>query len=186
MINKIYIFRLVSLLALITLTCGAVPGLSSATPTLWILVPPASTPLQSISSPPALAGTPAATNPPVDQKEISILRCQNNPSTGILPIGTSVVLVWGWATDNESKRQEIISISSFTLKVDGVIQDISKAVMDLETDNVVFWKLSIGVLPGGTHEVILHPTLSRNFTESSGSYQAGPQPEELCELKIDG
>ncbi len=175
----------IGLLVIISLACSFVPGLSAATPTLDVVVLPVPSLIQ-----PVLSGstTPSASLPPApatNQQEISILKCQNNPNTGIVPAGTSVVLVWGWATDNESKRNEIISISSFTLTLDGVSQDMSNAVTVLESDTIVFWKLSIGALPPGTHEVSLHPVLSRNFTESSGSFTAGPQPEEVCKLIVE-
>ena len=184
--NEKTLFQLVAFLTGLALACSAVPGLSIATPTLWVVVPLASAPAQPISSPVSIPGTPAATNAPVDQKEISILKCQNNPGTGIVPVGTSVILVWGWATDNASKRDEIISISSFTLVIDGVSQNTGTAALEYVSDNTVFWKASVGVLPAGTHEVILTRILSRNFSESSGSLNAGPQTAEVCELIVQG
>jgi hypothetical protein len=119
-----------------------------------------------------------------NQQEVSILGCQNDPNTGIVNAKTPVVLVWGWSTDDETKRGEAISISSFILEVDGKAQDTSKAQRTLKSTTSVFWRLSIGTLSPGVHEVRLIRIFAQDFTDSEGTISAGRQEAEICELTI--
>jgi hypothetical protein len=167
-------------LALLALACNSLSGLAGATPTVWVLAPTISPPTMSVPVATVMVSPSSNGNP----QEVSILKCQNKPSTGIVPAKTPIVLVWGWATDNETKRDEIISISSFIVEVDGKAQDTGRAERILESTNTVFWKLSIGQLSPGTHEIKLTQILARDFAESSGTLPAGRQGEEICELVV--
>ena len=129
---------------------------------------------------PAYVETSAASK----EQEVSILGCQNNPNSGIVKSGTSIILVWGWSTDDEVKRDEIISISSFVLELDGQAKDVGKAQQILKSTNSVFWRLSIGDLPPGIHEVRLTRIFAREFSDSDGTFPAGRQETEICELTI--
>jgi hypothetical protein len=115
-----------------------------------------------------------------NQQEVGILGCQDNPNTGIVNAKTPVVLVWGWNTDDETKRDEVISISSFILEVDNKVQDTSKAQQMLKSTTQVFWRLPIGALSPGIHEVKLIRILSQEFTDSNGTTPAGRQGAEIC------
>ncbi len=118
------------------------------------------------------------------QQDVSILGCQNNPNIGVVDAKTPVVLVWGWSTDDELKRDEIISISSFILEVDGKAQNVSNAQQTLKSTTSVFWRLSIGKLSPGIHEVKLTRIFSRDFTDRAGITSAGRQETEICELTV--
>ena len=119
-----------------------------------------------------------------NEQEVSILGCQNDPNTGIIKSDIPIVLVWGWSTDDEVKRDEIISISSFVLQVDGQAKDVSQAQQILRSTNHVFWRLPIGALPPGMHEVQLTRIFAKEFTDSDGTFPAGRQETEICELTI--
>lgn len=129
---------------------------------------------------PAYVETSAASK----EQEVSILGCQNNPNSGIVKSGTPIILVWGWSTDDEVKRDEVISISSFVLEMDGQAKDVGKAQQVLKSTNSVFWRLPIGVLPPGIHEVRLTRIFSKEFSDSEGTSPAGRQETEICELTI--
>ncbi len=129
---------------------------------------------------PAYVETNAASN----EQEVSILGCQNDPNAGIVRTGTPIVLVWGWSTDDEIKRDEIISISSFVLEVDGQAKEVGRAQQILKSNNSVFWRLPIGALPSGIHQVRLTRITAREFTDSDGTILAGRQETEICELTI--
>lgn len=118
------------------------------------------------------------------QQEVSIMNCQNDPNAGIVKAGTPVVLTWGWTTDNEIKRDEVISISSFIVAVDGKTQNINEAQKVLKSTNTILWNLSIGKPAPGIHEISLVRILSQDFTESSGTTPAGRMATEVCELVV--
>ncbi len=171
------------------LACSSVPGLAVATPTLWAVQPWISVPgqpeLAATSEEAVLAATlaapvPTGTNP----VEVGILKCQNDPSVGVVRAQTPVVLVWGWSTDDQTKRDEFISISSFALEVDTQRPDLSNAQRILESATLVRWKLPIGELPPGTHEIRLTTILARSFSEAGGTYPSGPQSDEICHLVV--
>ncbi len=125
-------FRIVIALLLPVLACSSVPGLAGATPTIWVSQPWISVPGPTEATATSAGPIPNATFPVpiptgVNPLEVGILKCQNNPSAGIVPAQTPIVLVWGWSTDNETKRDEFISVSSFVLAVDDQPQDMSSA-----------------------------------------------------------
>jgi len=185
------IARVALLMGLIfpVLACGSIPGLARPTPTVWVAEPWISVPeeqsVMGTSLAPAPSGTAAgigATAPtPV---EIGILKCQNNPSTGVVPAQTPIVLVWGWATDNEAKRDEFLSIGTYVVRVDTLEQDMNGAQRNLEDEGTVRWNLPIGQLPAGNHEVRLTTILAKSFTESSGTYPAGQLEDIVCQLDV--
>jgi hypothetical protein len=171
------------------LACSSVSGLAGATPTVWIPEPWISVPGQPEAAATSAALSPDATLPVpfptgVSPLEVSILKCQNAPSAGIVPAQAPVVLVWGWSTDNEAKRDEFISIASFVLRVDSQEQDMNGAQRILESGGTVRWKLAVGQLPAGSHEVRLTTTLARGFAESIGTYPAGQLEDEICQLVV--
>lgn len=178
--TQLTIMRTLIILALPILACNLLPGLVGATPTVWVLAPTISPPTLSIPVA-TVALTPSSYSTP---QEVSILKCQNKPETGVVPPSTPVVLVWGWTTDNEAKRDEIISISTFMVDVDGEDQDTGRAEMILQSADTVLWKLAIGQLSPGTHRIKLTSILARDFTESSGTLHAGRQDDTVCELII--
>jgi hypothetical protein len=182
-------FRIVIALLLPVLACSSVPGLAGATPTIWVSQPWISVPGPTEAAATSAGPIPNATFPVpiptgVNPLEVGILKCQNNPSAGIVPAQTPIVLVWGWSTDNETKRDEFISVSSFVLAVDDQPQDMSSAQRILESTSTVRWKLAIGRLPPGTHQIKLSTILARGFTESGGTFPAGHQPDEICQLVV--
>jgi hypothetical protein len=180
--------RIWLLLTMPTLACSAVAGLTNPTPTLWVLVPTISPPTSPASAPPTTVVLPAtAVIPPSSgaaAREVSLLKCQNNPGTGIVPPGTPVVLVWGWATDNQAKRDEYISNATYAVEIDGIAQNVGVAAKSLESSTTVFWKLPVGQLSPGAHQVKLTSILSRDFVESSGTTPAGRHTQATCALVI--
>jgi len=99
------------------------------------------------------------------QQEVSILGCQYDPNTGIVESGTPIVLVWGWSTDDEVKRDELLSISRFVLEVDGKALNVDSAQRNIKSASVS-WRLLIGTLTPGIHNVQLVRITSREFTDS--------------------
>lgn len=187
--RSVTVLRIIFALVWPGLACSSLPGFAAATPTLWAVQPWMSVPDQ-----PGVAGTsgvllPDATLPAsiptvATPLEVGILKCQNNPSAGSVPAQTPIVVVWGWSSDNQTKRDEFISISSFTVKVDGQAQDVSSASRVLESATTVRWKLAIGQLSSGTHEIRLATSLARPFTESGGAFAAGAQIDQVCQLVV--
>jgi len=165
-----------------------VAGLTNPTPTLWVLVPTISPQTSPASEPPTAAVLPATAAAPassgVAAREVSLLKCQNKPATGVVPPGTPVVLVWGWATDNQAKRDEFIANATFSVEIDGIAQNAGAAEKSLESATTVWWKLPIGQLSPGSHQVKLTRILSRDFVESSGTTPAGRQTQATCTLVI--
>ena len=51
-------------------------------------------------------------------------------------------------------------------------------------EGTVRWKLPIGQLPAGNHEVRLTTILAKSFTESSGTYPAGQLEDIVCQLDV--
>ncbi len=179
--------RIVIVLILPAIACSSLSGASPAVPTEgestpWMLAVGPSIPTDAAPTSAANTSSMPSAPPAGQPQDVSILRCQNDPSQGIVSAEAPVVLVWGWKTDNDTKRSEIISISSFDLEVDGQAKDLGAAEQVLESTDTVFWKLSIGRLQAGTHEIQLTPILARTFVESSGTSPAGKQTVETCHL----
>ncbi len=186
--TKLDDIRFLAFLVVLALACSAVPALTAATPTLWVLAPTISPPTSLAVAPPtAVLPPPTAAVPPSSVAaalEVSLLKCQNKPATGVVPPGTPAVLIWGWATDNQAKRDEFIANATFALEIDGVAQNIAAAEKSLESATTVWWKLPIGQLSPGAHQVKLTRILSRDFVESSGTTPAGRQTQATCTLVI--
>jgi hypothetical protein len=178
----------VLVLLLAMLACNA-PGLAPPTPNVWMTAPGMTVPPEMEAQPTSPGSAPSATQAvPIpsgaEPFELGILKCQNNPSSRVVPGQRPIVVVWGWATDNQAKRDEFIGIASFALYVDGRAQDMANAQKILESADTVRWKLAIGALPTGTHEIRLLSNLAGSFTESSGTYAAGRQADEVCPLVV--
>ena len=119
------------------------------------------------------------------QQEVSIVGCKNNPNLGIVNADTQVVLTWGWAAlDSEAKRDEIVSISSYIVEVDGKTQNASDFQVTYKSIDAVIWKLNVGKLSPGFHTARLTRILSQDYVDSTGTIPAGRQPPEICELTI--
>ena len=118
------------------------------------------------------------------QQEVSILSCQNDPNLGIVRADTEVVLTWGWSGfDSDSKRDELVSIISFIVEVDGTAQDSNDFRIVYRRDSVI-WTINIGKLGTGFHTVRLTRILAQDYMDSSGLISAGRQPPEICELTV--
>jgi hypothetical protein len=182
-------FRVVVILALPAIACSSLSGLAASSPspespTSWMQAVSPLAPIATSASSATTIAPDVPTSPAGGQQEVSILKCQNDPAQGIVSARVPVVLVWGWKTDDETKRSELISISSFVLDVDGQARDLSSADQVLEAANTVYWKLSIGQLPQGTHQIQLTATLAREFVDSGGTTPAGSQSVETCQLVV--
>lgn len=118
------------------------------------------------------------------QQEVGILECQNNPSQGIVKANIPIVLIWGWSTDDDVKRDELLSISSFIVELDGKSLDVNAADRTLKSSSAS-WRLPIGRLAPGIHKIELVRITSRDFTDSDGTYPAGRQESNTCELVVE-
>ena len=119
-----------------------------------------------------------------EQQEVSILSCHNDPNKGIVQANSPIVLVWGWTTDDDVKRDEFLLISNFILEVDGDSLDVNNAQKILRPA-AVSWRIPIGIMTPGLHKVTLVRITSRDFTDSDGYYPAGVQQTDICTLTVE-
>ena len=119
------------------------------------------------------------------QQEIGFVGCRDNPNLGIVDADTQVVLTWGWnGIDSETKRNELVSISSFILELDGEAQDLSGIQPVFNSNDTVIWKLNVGKLTPGFHTARLTRIFSQDYSDSSNYVSTGRMEPDVCELTV--
>lgn len=119
------------------------------------------------------------------QQEIGIIECQDDPNVGIVNANTQIILTWGWnEISTEAKRNELASVSSFIVEVDGKTQNPNDFKAIYRSTDAVIWKTNLGRFSPGFHTVKLTRLLSQDYTDEANTLPAGRQPTETCELTV--